>query len=71
MNIFSIQEGTCSPLGASVQLHGVNFSVYSRNAEVIELLLFGNEDDAKPDRIIRLDSKKHRTYYYWQRLFPV
>jgi isoamylase len=70
MNTSSIQTGACFPLGANVLPQGVNFSVYSRNAEVIELMLFGNENDAKPERVITLDSRKHRTYYYWHVFVP-
>ena len=35
------QTGRSWPLGATVYDGGVNFSVYSRNASAVELLLFG------------------------------
>jgi glycogen operon protein len=44
---------------------GVNFSVYSRGATGVELLLFDREDDARASRVIRLDPALNRTYHYW------
>lgn len=63
-------NGQSSPLGATVRADGVNFSVYSRNASSIELLFFEREDDAKPARVIDLDSVTNRTYHYWHVLVP-
>jgi glycogen operon protein len=59
-----------SPLGATVRRDGVNFSVYSRNATGVELLLFDREDDARPARVIRIDPESNRTYYYWHVFVP-
>ncbi|HKE61681.1 MAG TPA: isoamylase [Nitrospira sp.] len=58
-------RGSSSPLGATVTHGGVNFSVYSRDATEIELLLFNQLDDAKPSHIIALDPESNRTYHYW------
>src|SRR5262245_46290386 len=57
--------GRPSPLGATVCDGGVSFSVYSRTATGVELLLFDREDDARPARVIRLDPARNRTYHYW------
>jgi isoamylase len=70
MSNSGIEIGTCSPLGATVQPDGVNFSVYSKNAESVELLLFDSGDAAKPARVITLDPRRHRTYYYWHVFVP-
>jgi pullulanase/glycogen debranching enzyme len=35
--------------------------VFSKNATLIELLLFDDANDAKPARVIPLDSNVHRT----------
>ena len=43
MSISSVGVGRAAPLGASLCSGGVNFSVFSKNATRIELLLF---DDA-------------------------
>jgi isoamylase len=56
--------GRSAPLGASVERGGVNFSLYSRNATQVDLLLFDRED-APPSRVIRLDPSANRTYHYW------
>jgi starch phosphorylase len=44
----TILSGESFPLGASVCPHGVNFSLYSKNSTLVELLLFDHVDDAKP-----------------------
>ncbi len=51
----SIRRGTSFPLGASVQHDGVNFSVYSRNATLVELLLFDGMDAIEPALVIPLE----------------
>ena len=57
--------GHSFPLGAICQADGVNFSVYSKNATAVELLLFDQVASAQPAQTISLDLAKHRTYYYW------
>ena len=57
--------GCSSPLGATVTPAGVNFSVFSRAASAIELLLFDREDDAVPSRVIRIPASTNKTYHYW------
>jgi isoamylase len=63
-------SGESAPLGATVRPGGVNFSVFSRGASVVELLLFDREDDARPTRLIRLDPVANRTYHYWHVFVP-
>jgi isoamylase len=58
-------RGKNSPLGATVLHDGVNFSVYSKNANRIELLLFDTTDDPAPSCTIPLDPRQNRTYHYW------
>src|SRR4051794_15336533 len=60
----------CAPLGASVVPGGVNFSIFSRTAEAVELLLFDGKDDAKPAQVIPLDPVANRTYHYWHTFVP-
>ncbi len=56
--------GKTYPLGAKVEGKGVNFCLYSKHAQSIELLLF--DDVAQnPSQVIKLDSKINRTYHYW------
>jgi pullulanase/glycogen debranching enzyme len=56
-------NGQSSPLGATLVPGGANFSLYSRNASAVELLLFDREDDAQPARVITLDPFYNRTYH--------
>src|SRR5262245_31040389 len=62
--------GTSSPLGATVVPGGVNFSVFSRNASGVELLLFDREDDPLPCRVIPIDPAANHTYHYWHVFVP-
>jgi glycogen operon protein len=63
-------RGHSSPLGATVVPGGVNFSVFSRDATSVELLLFDRVDDAVPSRTVRLDPRVNRTYHYWHAFVP-
>ncbi len=62
--------GQSFPLGATLRDGGVNFSVFSKHAEWIELLLFNSDADAQPSQVIRLDPAKNKTYYYWHVFVP-
>jgi len=70
MSRTSVGRGKSSPLGATVQSGGVNFSVYSKNATSVELLLFDTEDAIKPMRVLSLSPREHRTYHYWHAFVP-
>jgi isoamylase len=65
----SAQEA-CAPLGATVYPEGVNFSVFSKNARSVELLLFDDVNSAQPAKTISLDADRHRTYHYWHVFVP-
>lgn len=58
-------SGLPSPLGATPCRDGVNFSVFSKHASAVDLLLFGSADDAEAEHVIRLTSSENRTYHYW------
>jgi glycogen operon protein len=66
----TITPGRSSPLGATIVTGGVNFSVFSRNAAAIELLLFNREDDSRPSKVIPLDLATNRSYHYWHAFVP-
>ena len=70
MSRSSVGRGTSSPLGATVQPGGVNFSVYSKNATLVELLLYDTKDAIKPERVVSLSPREHRTYHYWHVFMP-
>jgi glycogen operon protein len=61
--------GWSAPLGASVHADGTNFSIFSKRATRIELLLFDRED-APPSRTFALDSPRHRSHHYWHSFVP-
>jgi len=63
-------EGQSFPLGATCYPDGVNFSVFSKYADGIELLLFDHADDPEPSRVIPLDRRKNHTFYYWHAFVP-
>ncbi|NJD57323.1 MAG: glycogen debranching protein GlgX [Nitrospirae bacterium] len=63
-------QGNSFPLGAAIRRGGVNFSVFSKSADAVELLLFDHAEDAVPSRTILLDPKKNRTYHYWHVFAP-
>jgi isoamylase len=57
--------GSSAPLGATVVPGGVNFSVFSRDAALVELALFDSANAVSPSRVIPLDRAQHRSYHYW------
>lgn len=65
-----VQRGESYPLGAHICLGGVNFSVFSKNATFVDLLLFDNPEAVTPKRIIHLNPEKHRTNHYWHVFVP-
>jgi len=62
--------GMSYPLGATVAAAGANFSLFSRSATGVELLLFDRADECSPRRIIELDPRTQRTYHYWHVFVP-
>jgi isoamylase len=70
MKTHTEQPGRSFPLGATIVDGGVNFSVFSRDAASVKLLLFDHVDDAVPSRIVSLDPRGNRTYHYWHVFVP-
>jgi isoamylase len=65
-----VTAGSSAPLGATVSPGGVNFSVFAKNAESIELLLFDDVQAPGPAQVIPLDPRSHRAYHYWHVFVP-
>ena len=65
-----LEAGASAPLGATLQDGGVNFSVFSKHATRVDLLLFDAVDAAQPARTVVLEPPRHRTYHYWHALVP-
>lgn len=62
--------GQSAPLGSTVYQGGVNFSLFSRDASSVELVLFDRDDDARPRRVVPIDPATNRTYHYWHVFVP-
>src|SRR5215469_11066678 len=62
---YQTEPGRAHPLGATVDKEGVNFSVFSRNATGVELLLFNEHDDAQPIQVIKLEPHTNQTFFFW------
>jgi glycogen operon protein len=70
MSVLTAETRRTAPLGATVTDEGVNFSVFSKHATRMELLLFNDALDRRPARVIPLDARQHRTYHYWHIFVP-
>ena len=57
--------GHSSPLGATLEPGGANFSVYARDAERVELCLFDQAEDAIPSRVIPMGTDNRHIHHYW------
>ncbi|MGW8229281.1 MAG: glycogen debranching enzyme, partial [Gammaproteobacteria bacterium] len=57
--------GVPLPLGAHQQGTGINFSVFSRHATEVSLLLFGDPQDHVPTSTITLHHQSNRTGDIW------
>lgn len=62
---YTYSAGEPHPLGATVTKGGINFSLFSRNAVSVELLLFSRYDAPQPSQVIPLDPHEHQTFNYW------
>jgi glycogen operon protein len=69
MSVLVAEARRTAPLGASLTDGGVNFSLFSKNASRVELLLFDDEN-AGPTTLIPLDARQHKTYHYWHIFVP-
>ena len=65
MKTYPTQPGTRFPPGANWTPEGVNFSVFSRNANRVQLLLYDSSDSAAPVQVVDLDRDANRTYFFW------
>jgi glycogen operon protein len=61
-----VEPGKAHPVGAHPVDGGVNFSVFSENADSVELLLFAQPIDPGPARVIPLA----RDFHFWHAFVP-
>jgi isoamylase len=64
-DVFTTEDGAPHPLGATVLLDGVNFSLYSGAATGVELLLFDEHDAPQPIQTITLVPSTNKTFHFW------
>lgn len=62
---FTTQSGSSFPLGASYQGSGVNFSLYSKSATSVTLVLFDEINSKRPSAEFPLCPVANRTDHYW------
>lgn len=62
---YKTQAGLRHLPGARPDDNGVNFSVFSRHATRVELLLFTAADSVQPFQTIELQTETNRTFFVW------
>ncbi|MDD5268250.1 MAG: glycogen debranching protein GlgX [Methylococcales bacterium] len=62
---YKVKHGKPYPSGSKFNSMGVNFSIFSRYAEWVELLLFASADCDEPFQIIPLQKEINRTFFSW------
>jgi glycogen operon protein len=65
MRQFETTSGSRYPVGATTDERGTNFSIFSRHATSIELLLYEKPNSIEPFQVIRLDPDVNRTFFFW------
>ncbi|MFN3998360.1 glycogen debranching protein [Algoriphagus sp.] len=65
-----VLPGKSFPIGPTYSENGVNFSLFSKHAESVELLFFNTREDDDASIIIRLDPRENKTYHYWHIFLP-
>ena len=60
-----VQPGRWEQGGATFMDGGVNFCVFSRCAERVELLLFEHDDSLEPFQVVELNPRDNRTFFFW------
>ncbi|MDR2773453.1 MAG: glycogen debranching enzyme, partial [Tannerella sp.] len=67
---FTIEKGGPLPMGATLTGSGVNFSIFSRHAKAITLLLFENDTPDSECKGVLLDPVRNRTGDVWHCHIP-
>lgn len=64
-NTYKTSPGSPYPVGSRLKNDGVNFSIFSRHATNVELLLYESADSLEPMQVIPLKSRVNKTFYSW------
>lgn len=62
---YVLDIGHFSPLGATPDADGINFSLFSQHATAVTLVLFETETSREPMLEIVLDPLEHKTFHFW------
>ena len=62
---FKVKPGAPYPSGAKLKPDGVNFSIFSRYATHVELLLYTTSDSDEPFQTIELNKEQNLTFFSW------
>src|SRR5258708_12167205 len=65
LNIYPTRCGTRFMPGATWTAEGVNFSVFSKKAQRVELLLYEAAASTIPLQTINLDPNTNHSYFFW------
>ncbi len=65
MAIFETTPGSAHPPGTTTYPDGVNFSLFSRAATGVLLLLFDDLAATEPAQMIRFDPFQNKTFHFW------
>lgn len=65
MKSYRTGVGSRYPAGSTYGPQGTNFSVFSRHAVGMELLLYESSDSPSPFQVIKLDPEENRTFFFW------
>ncbi len=62
---YAVHPGAHLPPGAKCDEHGVNFSIFARDATAAELRLYDQAESEQPFQIIQLSEEHHRSFLFW------
>lgn len=62
---YRTRPGNRYPIGATPVEGGINFSLFSRHATAMELLLYERADSPEPFQTVTLDPQENRSFFFW------
>lgn len=65
MKPYLVSIGHRYPPGATAGENGTNFSIFSRHATAVQLLLYEQPDSSTPLQVIDLDPVENRNFFFW------
>jgi len=65
MEPYRVSRGKPEHFGTTLDAEGANFTLFSRHATAVELLLYRTADSAEPFQIIPLNPAENRSFFFW------